>query len=87
MKARMRQGLSRARAAALRPVIERLDALNDTTTARLDELAKRVTDLEVVLQAVEGRAATVTERSVAQQESQTRLARRLDEIEKLLSER
>lgn len=87
MKARLRQGLSRARAAALRPVIERLDAMNATTTSRLDELAKRVTDLEVVLQAVEGRAATVTERSVTQQESQARLARRVDEIEKLLSGR
>lgn len=87
MKARLRQGLSRARAAALRPITERLDAMNATTTARLDELAKRVTDLEVVLQAVEGRAATVTERSVTQQESQARLARRVDEIEKLLSGR
>ena len=86
MRARLRQGLSRVRAAALRPVIERVDALNDTTTTRLDELAKRVSDMEATLQAVEGRAATVTERSVAQQESQARLARRLDEIEKLLSE-
>lgn len=87
MKAQLRRTLSRARALALRPVIERLDALTDTTTRRLDELSKRVTDIEVVLQAVEGRAATVTERSVTQQESQARLTRRVDEIEKLLSER
>lgn len=87
MRSRLRRGLSRARAVVLRPVLERIDALNDATTTRLDELSKRVTDMEVVLQAVEGRAATVTERSVAQQESQARLSRRLDEIEKLLSER
>jgi hypothetical protein len=72
---------------ALRPVLERIDALADATTDRLDELSKRVTDIEAVMQAVEGRAATVTERSLAQQESQARLTRRLDEIEKLLSER
>ena len=87
MKARLRRLLSRVRGLALRPVIERLDSLNDLATTRLEDLSKRVTELEVLLQAVEGRAATVSERSVTQQESQARLARRVDEIEKLLSER
>ena len=86
MRARFRQTLSRVRSLALRPVIERLDALNQVTTVRLDELSKRVSEMEAVLQAVEGRAATVSERSVAQHESQARLARRVDEIEKLLSQ-
>lgn len=87
MKARLRRFLGRVRNAALAPVLARLDALGETTTQRLDELSKRVHELETAVQIVEGRSATVTERSVTQQESLVRLARRVDEIEKLLSER
>ncbi len=87
MRARLARLFSRIRDKALWPVMTRLDALAESTERRLDELTKRVGDLEAVVQAVEGRAATVTERSVTQQESQLRLARRVDEIEKLLSER
>ncbi len=87
MRGRLRRLLTRVRDKALAPVTGRLDALSESTERRLDELAKRVGDLEALMQAVEGRAATVTERSVTQHESQLRLARRVDEIEKLLSER
>lgn len=83
MRARLRQVLTRLRELALGPALHRLDILSE----RMDEMGKRLSDLEAVLQAVEGRAATVTERSVAQQESQARLDRRVEEIEKLLSER
>ncbi|HET6965536.1 MAG TPA: hypothetical protein VFH58_12245 [Acidimicrobiales bacterium] len=75
------------RNAAIAPLMARLDALDETTAQRLDELSKRVHELETAVQIVEGRSATVTERSVTQQESVVRLARRVDEIEKLLSER
>lgn len=87
MKARLRRFLGRVRHAALAPVLARLDVLDETTAQRLDELSKRVHELETAVQIVEGRSATVTERSVTQQESLVRLARRVDEIEKLLSER
>lgn len=87
MKARLRRLASRLRRAALGPLLAHVDEVADGTNRRLDELTKRVSDMEAILQAVEGRAATVSERAVIQQESHARLARRLDEIEKLLSER
>jgi hypothetical protein len=87
MKARVRRFVGRAREMALGPVLHRIDVLADDTSTRLDGLTKRIEDLEAVLQAVEGRAATTTERSVAQYESEARLARRVEEIERLLSER
>lgn len=86
VKAELRRVVFDLRLKALGPVIARLDVLTDETTRRLDDLAKRVTDMEVTIQAMEGRSATLAERNVAQQESQARLSRRLDEIEKLLSE-
>ena len=87
MRARVRRLAGRAREMALWPVLQRIDALADSTPTRLDGLTKRIEDLEVVLQAVEGRAATATERTAVQYESEGRLARRVEEIERLLSER
>ncbi|HWE57392.1 MAG TPA: hypothetical protein VG435_17940 [Acidimicrobiales bacterium] len=87
VKSEIRRVLFDLRQKALGPVIARLDVLTDETTRRLDELAKRVTDMEVTIQAMEGRSATLGERDVAHKESQARLSRRLDEIEKLLSDR
>ena len=83
-KASARRLLVRARDRAIAPVMGRLDGLQASTDARLDELTRRVASMEKVIEILDGRAATVTERSVAQGESQTRLARRLEEIEKLL---
>ncbi len=83
MKARLRRLLDQLRHAALSPVLYKLDVLAE----RVDHLSKRVQELETAVQIVEGRSATVTERSATQQESLGRLAHRVDEIEKLLSER
>ena len=83
-KASARRLLVRARDRAIAPVMGRLDGLQASTDGRLDELSRRVASMEQVIEILDGRAATVTERSVAQGESQTRLARRLEEIEKLL---
>jgi hypothetical protein len=87
MKARLRRLLGRPREVALGPVLHRIDVLAEDIGARLDGLTRRVEDLEAVVQAVDGRAATAAERAVAQHESGARLARRVEEIERLLSER
>ena len=76
--------LVRARDRAIAPLMARIDGLQASTDGRLDELTRRVASIEKVIEILDGRAATVTERSVAQGESQARLARRLEEIEKLL---
>ncbi len=79
-----RRMMVRARDRAIAPLMTRLDGLQASTDARLDELSRRVASMEKIIEILDGRAATVTERSVAQGESQVRLARRLEEIEKLL---
>ena len=86
MKAYLRQLVRRARGVALAPLIERIEFMSAETSSRLDQLTKRIEEIEVVVQAIEGRAATISERSTAQTESQRRVTRRLEEIEKLLSE-
>lgn len=83
-RASARRLLARTRDRTLAPVMTRLDGMQASTDTRLDELARRVAAMEQVMEILDGRAATVTERSVAQGESQARLARRLEEIEKLL---
>ena len=82
--ARLRRLLGRARDKALLPVTARLGVLEDSTAGRLDELTRRVASMEAVLQMLDGRAATVSERTVSVEESQIRLSRRLAEIEALL---
>lgn len=84
MKARLRRLLARARDKALLPVTARLGDLEESTAKRLDELNRRVAGMEAVLEMLDGRAATVTERTVSMEESQLRLARRLHDIEALL---
>lgn len=84
VKARVRSLLVRGRDRAIAPVMARLDRMQESTDNRLDELTRRVAGIEQIIEILEGRAATVTERSMAQGESQTRLARRLADIEKML---
>lgn len=86
VKSDIRRTLFTLRERAFGPILARLDLLGDETSRQLDELGKRITDMEVAIQVMEGRAATLAERNVVQQESQARLTRRVDEIEKLLSE-
>lgn len=83
-KAAARRLAVRARDRAIAPVMTRLDGMQASTDARLEELSRRVAGVERIIEILDGRAATVTERSVAQGESQARLVRRLEEIEKLL---
>jgi archaellum component FlaC len=86
VKARLRRLLDRGRRMALGPVLHRIDVLAEENDRRLDEINKRLDDFEALLQMVEGRVATVAERTITAQESQARLARRVDEIEKLLAD-
>ena len=81
MKARIRALAVRLREKALGPVLFKLDQMSES----IEQLGKRVTELEIVVQSMDGRAASAVERSVRQDESQARLARRVEEIEKLLS--
>jgi hypothetical protein len=83
---RVRGLFGRARVMALGPALHRIDVLAEETTARLDDLARHLREIDAMLHVVEGRAATATEWSVAERESQARLALRVEEIEKLLSE-
>ena len=84
VKARIRGLLVKGRDRAIAPLVSRLDRLQASNDSRLDELNRRVAGIEAIIEILEGRAATVTERSVAQGESQIRLSRRLAEIEKML---
>ena len=86
MKGRLRRLLDRARRLALGPVLHRIDILAEDHQRRLDDINKRLDDFEALLQMVEGRAATMAERTIVAQESQARLDRRVEEIEKLLSD-
>jgi chromosome segregation ATPase len=85
----LRHQLGRVRDRALAPIVTRLDHLQETLDAnstRLDGLSARVAEIETAIHTVEGRAATVSERQVAGEDSQARLTQRLDHIEKLLAE-
>jgi outer membrane murein-binding lipoprotein Lpp len=85
----LRRQLGRVRDRALAPIVVRLDHLQETldsNSTRLDGLSARVSDIETVLHTIEGRAATVSERQAAGEDSQARLTQRLDHIEKLLAE-
>lgn len=84
VKTLVRGLLVRGRDRAIAPLVAQMDRMQTSTDSRLDELTRRVAGIEAVIEILEGRAATVTERSVAQGESHVRLARRLGEIEKML---
>jgi hypothetical protein len=73
------------------PVIARVDVRADALELRLDAidaslagLARRLEEIEVVLQTTGARAAALTERSLANAESSLRMQRRVEEIERLL---
>jgi hypothetical protein len=85
VKALARRLLIRTRGWALGPVLGRLEAMEASMGGRLDELTKRVDEMDAVVQMLEARAATGAERSVTQSESQARLARRIQEIERRMA--
>lgn len=76
--------VARTRDRAIAPLVARMDRLQEASDQRLDELTRRMASVEQIIETMDGRAATVSERSVAQGESQVRLTRRVEEIEKLL---
>ena len=86
IRTRVKGAVRRLGGLAFRPLLERIDAMSAETSTRLDHLTKRVEDIEILLRGLEGRTATAVERSTVLTESQQRLNRRLEEIEKLLSE-
>lgn len=87
MKRAARRLLIGLRARMITPVIGRFDILDerlDATDLRLEALARRLDDLEVLIQSVGGRLSTLAEAPV---ESEARILRRVEEIEKLLGAR
>lgn len=82
----MRSLLIRIRNRLIAPVLGRLDAIEQSVGSRLDTLDARLAAVESVIEMIDARASSVAERSVAQSESYARVARRLDEIEKLLAD-
>lgn len=84
----MRGAVGRLRDRTFAPLYARLDqvaTLTGVLSARIDDLTTRVESLEGLLATMEARTATVTERQFSYEEDQARLARRLEEIEKLLA--
>jgi chromosome segregation ATPase len=68
----------------LTPVLARLDERLDPVDERLERLARRLDEIEVMLETTAARASTLTEESLGVVESELRLSRRLEEIERLL---
>lgn len=77
----MRILLMRGRDRAISPVMGRFDAVEKA----LDVLSRRLDEIDALIQSLEGRVATVTERHSAHGETEARLARRVEEIEKLMA--
>ncbi len=69
------------------PVLARFDLLDrrlDDLESRLDRLAGRVDDIEALIQATDGRVSTLSDRTLGLTESEARIGRRVEEIERLL---
>jgi hypothetical protein len=84
VKAAVRRFVARLRAKLLAPVLGRVDLAETRIEVRLDFLARRLDEIEALVESALARSDTVSERSTRMAESQSRLARRLDEIERLL---
>jgi hypothetical protein len=84
VKAAIRRIVARLRAKLLSPVLGRVDQAEARTELRLDFLARRLDEIEALVESALARSDTVSERSTRVTESQSRLARRLDEIERLM---
>ena len=85
MRRRLRALLGRSFRAVHYPSLARLDAMEASLDTRLDSVIRRVDELAAMIQSADGRAAVASERSAAQAETNSRLARRLEEIERLLA--
>lgn len=84
MKQAARRALVGLRSRMLAPAIGRFDKLDerlDATDMRLELLGRRLDDLEVLIQSIGGRISTLAEAPV---ESEGRILRRVEEIERLL---
>jgi hypothetical protein len=83
MSRRLRPVLARL----MQPMVEHLDAINrrlDVIEGRLTALSTRLDEIEDLVQRIGTRAAAQTERSLVAAESEARMARRVEEIERLL---
>jgi hypothetical protein len=87
VRQRARERLSGVRARLLFPVTVRLDTLDarlDAIDARLVNLGSRLDKIDEVVQTTGVRAAALNDTARRSSDTATRLARRLDEIERLL---
>jgi len=83
LKSRIRSDL----AALMRPLLARLAEINirlDAIDQRIAAIGRRVDEIELLIQVTGTRVATLTEHSVAVAESEARMARRVEDIERLL---
>lgn len=62
------------------PILERFDGLD----GRLERLERRLDDVQVLLELVSARVSARAETSLGAVESEARIARRLEEVERLL---
>jgi hypothetical protein len=76
----LRSRVLRLRQQALSPVLHRLDVLS----ADLRALSARLDGIDALVQVLEGRVATASERTVMYVESEARLRSRIEAIEELL---
>lgn len=76
----LRSRVLHLRQQALSPVLHRLDLLN----AEVRGLSARLDEIDALVQILEGRIATASERTVMHVESDARLRRRVEAIEGLL---
>ena len=87
MKGRLRDLLVGLRRRHFTPVLARFDFLDgrvDSLENRLEKISRRLDDIEALIQAIGTRASTLSEQSVGIVESEARIAKRVEEIERLL---
>lgn len=94
MKNGLRRALARIEERFFRPLhsrlegaekrLENLDLRLAVVESRLDELIRRVAEVQETTETTMARVAASTERSLVVSESQARIQRRVEEIERLL---
>lgn len=94
MKSMLRRALARIEERFFRPLhsrlegaekrLESVDSRLAVVESHLEELIRRIAELQEVTETTMARVAASTERSLVVTESQARIQRRVDEIERLL---
>ena len=87
MRQRSREIVMGWRRRLFTPILARFDLLDgrlDSIENRLEKLGRHLGDIEALTQADGTRESTLAERTVALSESDARIAKRIDEIERIL---